>query len=60
MTGCAAPGSGRDRRPATTTEDEPMIPVNATMVRLQALGEHTRLVVAGTFIGHDTAAACEA
>ena len=36
-----------------------MIPVNATMVRLQALGEHTRLVVAGTFIRHDTAAACE-
>jgi hypothetical protein len=41
------------------TEDEPMIPVNATMVRLQALGAHPRLVVAGTFIGHDTAAACE-
>jgi anti-anti-sigma regulatory factor len=36
-----------------------MIPVNATTVRLQALGEHTRLVVAGTSIGHDTAAACE-
>jgi anti-anti-sigma regulatory factor len=36
-----------------------MIPVNAPMVRLQGLGEHTRLVVAGTFIGHDTAAACE-
>ena len=36
-----------------------MIPVHTPTVRTQALGEHTRLVIAGTFIGSDTAAACE-